>query len=136
MDRVRLARDGQDVSHVVRLTMALAEAIGGPQRVDPAHTGAQVLRLMHSPSGVVYVSAGGFIAGEVSSTIINPDPVAIEHGWFATDRSGLRLLDAFEAWAKDIGCVGVKMSTAAIPGGVGTILERRRYKPAELAWFR
>jgi hypothetical protein len=136
MDRVRLARDGQDVSHVVRLTMALAEAIGGPQRVDPAHTGAQVARLMQSPTAAVYVSDGGFIAGEVAATIINPQPVAIEHGWFATDRSGLRLLNAFEAWARDMGCAGVKMSTSAIPGGVGKILERRGYKPAELAWFR
>lgn len=136
MDRVRQARDGADVSHVVRLVMALRAAVSGPQEVDPSHTGAQVLRLMQSPSGVVYVSTGGFIAGEVAATIINPAPVAIEHGWFATDQSGLRLLSAFEAWAEKMGCTGIKMSTGATHSAAATILERRGYQPAELAWFR
>lgn len=133
---MRLAADGADVSHVVRLVMALTAAVGGPQRVDPAHTGAQVLRLMQSPAGVVYVSAGGFIAGEVASTIISTDPVALEHGWFATDRSGLRLLAAFESWSAGMACRGIKMSTGPAHAAAARILERRGYRPAELAWYR
>jgi hypothetical protein len=136
MDRVRLATGAQDVSHVVRLVQALAHAIEGPQEVDAAHTGAQVLRLMQSPAGVVYVSRFGFIAGEVCATIISPNPVAIEHGWFAQDGCGMLLLDKFEAWAADMGCVGVKMSTGPDAGAASKRLARRGYKPAELAWFR
>ncbi|MCF7700558.1 hypothetical protein [Loktanella sp. M215] len=136
MDRVRLAADGADVSHVVRLVLALTAAVEGPQRVDVAHTGAHVLRLMQSPTGVVYVSPGGFIAGEVGTTIITPELVAIEHGWFATDRSGLRLLSAFEIWAASMGCKGIKMSTGPTHAAAARILERRGYRPAELAWYR
>jgi hypothetical protein len=136
MDRVRLARDAADISHAVRCGIKLAEAIGTPQTVDPAKAGAGLLRLMQSPLGVVYVSAGGFIAGEVAATVISPEPVAIEHGWFATDRSGLRLLSAFEAWAKTMNCVGVKMSTRAGHSAAATILERRGYTPQEIAWFK
>jgi hypothetical protein len=91
---------------------------------------------MQSPSGVVYVSDGGFIAGEVSGTIINPAPIAFEHGWFATDRNGIRLLNAFEAWAKRMGCTGCKLSTGPTHSAAAKILERRGYRPAELAWFR
>lgn len=136
LDRVRLAADGADISHVVRLVIALAEAVKGPQEVDTGHTGVHVARLMQSPAGVVFVSAGGFIAAEVSQTIISPDLIAFEHGWFARDRSGIRLLNAFEQWADSQNCVGRKLSTGPTHSAASKILERRGYKPAELAWFK
>jgi hypothetical protein len=125
-----------DISNIIRLIAQLRSAVNGPQEVDPAHTGKTVLRLMQQPTGVVYVTQGGFIAGEVGQTPINPALVAFEHGWFARDKSGLRLLIAFEKWAKDMGCTGIKFSTGTYTDAASRILTRRGYRPAELAWFK
>ncbi|MDZ7906342.1 MAG: hypothetical protein U5N55_11630 [Cypionkella sp.] len=135
MELVRPAQPA-DIGRIVRMTMQLVKAVDGPQEVDPCHTGAQLLRLIQSPQAGVWVSDGGFIAGEVVQTIISPEPVAVEHGWIATDRSGLRLLMAFEAWAATMGCAKIKMSTAACHGVAGELLRRRGYKAAEMAWVK
>mgnify|MGYP003650410356 CR=1 FL=1 len=136
MDGVRLAANAADIGHVVRMVQSLTDAVNGPLECDPAWTGGSVLRLIQSDTGAVLISDGGFIAGEVVRTIISPVPVAFEHGWFASDRSGLRLLSAFEAWAAEMGCQMIKMSTAANASGAGKILRRRGYAPAELAWVK
>lgn len=135
MDIVRLATP-TDIGRVVRMILALREDVSGAQEVDVAHTGDQVLRLIRSDDAVVWVSPGGFIAGEVLRTIINPAPVAVEHGWFASDRSGLRLLRMFEAWAAEKGCAAIRMSTAYCPGAAGDVLTRRGYRATEMAWVR
>ncbi|MFG6566663.1 hypothetical protein [Sulfitobacter sp. 1A13679] len=86
--------------------------------------------LLRNPQGVVFVSGGGFIAGQIMQTVISPEPVAFELGWLATDRSGLRLLRAFEAWATEQGATLIKMS--ANGGAAQRILERRGYAVAEV----
>jgi hypothetical protein len=92
--------------------------------------GQTLAGLINSPQGAVFISDGGFIAGQIMQTVISPDPVACELGWLATDRSGLRLLWAFEAWAAEQGATLIKMSAA---GGVAQrILERRGYTVAEV----
>jgi hypothetical protein len=63
-------------------------------------------------------------------TVISRDLVAFELGWMATDRSGLRLLWAFEAWAAEQGATLIKMS--ANGGAAQRILERRGYRVAEV----
>lgn len=136
MDRLREVTTAEDIGKVVRMVQLLAQAVSGPQECDLAHTGATVLRLMHSSSAIVLLSDDGFIAGEVIQSIISPDPIAFEHGWFASGRSGLRLLAAFEAWAESMGCTVIKMSSAADSGGAGKILSRRGYRPVELAWVK
>lgn len=132
---IRQAQSGADISHVVRLVGQLTASVNGPQAVSAAHTGAHVARLIQSPAALVLVSDDGFIAAEVFSTIINPEPVAFEHGWFATDRSGLRLLIAFEKWADSMNA-RKKMSTHAQGGVAARILEKRGYRATELAWFK
>lgn len=129
---MRQAHDAADIDHVVRMVVALREAISGPVEPDPAHIGETVLRLMHSPDGVVFVTDGGFLAGEVLQGVVSPARIAVEHGWFARDRSGLRLLTAFEAWAAGKGCAGIRMS--APPGN--TAMQRRGYRAVETVWWK
>ena len=109
---------------------ALAASVGGPQRVCRLRTGETLAGLINSPQGAVFVSGGGFIAGQIMRTVISPDPVAFELGWFASDRSGLRLLRAFETWAAEQGATLIKMS--ANGGAAERILERRGYAVAEV----
>ena len=123
-----------DIPRIVDMIEALTEAVSGPQRVCRVQAGATVVGLMNDPQGVVLVSEGGFIAGRITQTPINPAPVAVEMGWYATDRSGLRLLRAFEAWAERMGATLVKMSCNG--GRAQALLERAGYRVAEIAMVR
>ncbi|WP_156505793.1 hypothetical protein, partial [Sulfitobacter sp. HI0054] len=80
-----------DIPALIDMTEALAASVRGPQRVCRLQAGETLMGLLRNPQGVVFVSAGGFIAGRIMQTVISPAPVAFELGWFASDRSGLRL---------------------------------------------
>lgn len=123
---------GADVCRIVDMVEHLRASVGGPVAVDRAHTAATVARLIASPDGIVLVTPGGFIAGALVATIINPAPIAQEMGWYAADGSGLRLLRAFEGWARERGALLVHLSTG--PGGPD--LSRLGYRRAEQAWVR
>lgn len=121
-----------DVLRIVDMVDALREAVGGPIPVDRAWTAQTIAALCTGPDSAVWVSAGGFIAGSLQPTVISPQLIAMEHGWFAMDGSGLRLLRAFEAWARERGAMLVQLST----GTSGPDLARLGYRPAEMAWIK
>jgi hypothetical protein len=134
---VRLAV-AADIQRIVDMVCALRDAIGGPVLPEPDKVAETVMILMGSPSGVVLVSDGGFIAGSISSTIISTERFAHELGWFATDNSGLRLLRAFEAWADSRGA-RVRLSTGPedqVPARLRKALQRRGYRAYETAWVK
>lgn len=119
-----------DIPRLIDMTAALAASVRSPQEVCRLRTGETLVGLLRDPQGVIFVSDGGFIAGQIMQTVISPDPVAFELGWLATDRSGLRLLRAFEVWAAEQGATLIKMS--ANGGAAQRILERRGYAVAEV----
>lgn len=123
-----------DIPRIVDMIEALAKRVNGPQRVDRVHTGATVAALIHNPDGLVLVTDGGFIAGAITQTVINPEPVAAELGWYALDGHGQALLLAFEAWARERGARLVKMSCAG--GRVQKMLEAAGYRMAEVQMVR
>lgn len=123
-----------DIPRIVGMVERLAKAVDGPQRVCRVRAGETLCGLLTSPDGAAWVSEGGFIAGTIMQTIISPDPVAIELGWFAEDRSGLALLREFERWAESKGAVLIKLSCN---GGVAQrMLERAGYRVAEIAMVK
>ena len=121
-----------DVLSIVDRIEQLRAAVDGPVPVDRAWTARTVAGLIASDDGLVLVSPGGFIAGALVQTIINPARFAQELGWHAMDGSGLRLLRQFEAWARDRGATLVQLST----GACGPDLSRLGYRRAEQAWVR
>lgn len=121
-----------DVLAIVDRIEDLRAAVGGPVPVDRAWTARTVASLIESDDGLVLVSPGGFIAGALVQTIINPAPLVQELGWFASDGSGLRLLRRLEAWARERGATLVQLST----GPAGPDLARLGYRRAEQAWVR
>lgn len=125
---MRLARC-DDIPTITDMVALLLASTGIPQVMDRAHVQAVLARLILREDAVVWICAGGFLAASIECTVISPEPVAVEHGWFAKDRSGLRLLRAFEAWAADRGA-RVRLST----GKGGPDLARLGYRPVETAW--
>lgn len=121
-----------DVLSIVDRIEQLRAAVDGPVPVDRAWTARTVAGLIESDDGLVLVSPGGFIAGALVQTIINPARIAQELGWIANDGSGLRLLRRFEAWARERGATLVQLST----GANGPDLSRLGYRRAEMAWVR
>lgn len=121
-----------DILTIVDQVEALRAAVGGPVAVDRAWTARTLAALLESPDGSVWVSGGGFLAASIQRSIISPVPMAVEHGWWASDGSGLRLLRIYEAWAKDKGAALITLST----GPVGPDLSRLGYRRAEQAWTR
>lgn len=131
MPSVRLATY-PDVLTIVDYVEQLREAVRGPVPVDRSWTASTVARLIASPDAVVFISDGGFLAGLLQPTVINPQPVAMEVGWYASDRSGLALLRAFEGWAAERGAMLVQLST----GAEGLDLSRLGYRKTEIAWVK
>lgn len=118
-----------DIPRITDLVERLIEVSGIPQVVDRAHTQAVLMSFIQRRDALVLVTAGGFLAASIERSVVSPEPIACEHGWFATDRSGLRLLRAFEAWAKLHGA-RVRLST----GIAGPDLSRLGYRAIEMAW--
>lgn len=128
---IRLATEA-DVMRVVDMIEDLRAAVDGMMPVSRPWTAQVVAGLIQSPDAIVLVSDGGFLAGAMQPTIINPARIALEMGWFARDRSGMRLLRAFELWAAEQGAAMVKMST----GAVGPDLARAGYTMTEKTWVK
>lgn len=120
-----------DIDRIIGMAVQLVQEAGLPQQVDPVHTRAVLRALMLRDDAAVWVSVGGFLAASIERTVISPEPVAVEHGWFATDRSGLRLLRLFEGWAAARGAI-VRLST----GQGGPDLRRLGYRAVETAWVK
>jgi len=122
----------QDIPRIIDMIEDLRAAVSGPVAVDRIWTAQTLAGLMTDPRGAVWVSAGGFIAGSLRPTVISPALIACEHGWWASDGTGLRLLRVFEAWARDQGATLIQLSTGA--GGLD--LSRLGYRATELAWVK
>lgn len=113
---------------------ALVDAVDGAQAVNRLRTGNTLIEHMIDPRGIVYVSENGFISGRIVQTVISTELVAIETGWFATDRSGLQLLRMFERWSQDHGAALVVMSCKGRKAQ--KILDRRGYREAEISMVK
>lgn len=131
MARVRRAT-AADVLGIVGMIEELREAVNGPIPVDRAHTAKTVAGLIASPDGFVGVTDGGFIAGCLTQTIINPGKICQELGWFSRDKSGIALLRVFEQWATQRGAMLIQLST----GAEGLDLSRLGYRLTERAWVK
>lgn len=128
---IRLATEA-DVLQIVDWIEDLRAAVDGLMPVSRPWTAQVVAGLIQNPDALVLVSDGGFLAGSMQPTVISPDRVAMEHGWYATDGSGLRLLRRFERWAINQGAVMVRMST----GMKGPDLARLGYTATEMNWVK
>jgi len=78
-----------------------------------------------------YRSDKGAIIGIVTEDPLRDWTVMVELGWYANDRSGIRLLDHLEQAARDVQCDEVRMTTLERNPRVADLLKRRGYTPIE-----
>ena len=78
--------------------------------------------------GIVLISEGGFLSGQMVPAPSNRTYFsAYETFWWAEDRSGFRLLRAFEKWAAERGCSEVVISFPAQEGRLERCLVKAGY---------
>lgn len=93
---------------------------------DPQHVAGTAERFRRSMGTTLMVSAGGYIAGVIQDMGFSPVRMAVEYAWYARDGSGLRLLMAFEQWAKNMGAKHVVVHAYARDDRVHRVLAARR----------
>ena len=104
--------------------------------MDLAAIEAMVLRCIEG--GGAFRGEGGLIIGLLAPVWLNPSlQSAHELAWWGAGE-GVALREAFEAWAKDQGAVGVHMSTlgAAHDGKTEAHLAGAGYARAGQEWFK
>lgn len=127
---MRLARF-DDIPRLVDLTGRLVKASGIPQAMDAEHTAATLRALIMRQDAAVWITDAGFLAASIERSVISPEPIACEHGWYAEDGKGGQLLAALKAWA-DCHGARVRLST----GATGPNLARRGYRMVEQVWVK
>lgn len=131
------------VSDIPRL-LAMGERFAAKARLsdhvgyDPASM-AETFRLMIENDGFcLFVGESGALGGMVAPHPFNhAQMIADELFWWSEGREGLRLLQAYEDWARGFGAV-IRMTTleAVEPERVGRLFERRGYQPLERAFVK
>lgn len=131
----------EDIPAIVGMVERLRASVRSPLEVDRAVTSRFVRALLASPMAAVWVVDGadaptGFLAASVGTASISMLPIAVEHGWWAEQGGGLRLLKAYLSWASDVGCFAARMSTPPHNQRAAEILDRLGFDLAEQAWVK
>jgi hypothetical protein len=95
--------------------------------------------LISSGLGVVLMHESGFIAGSLTPLYFSPGiKIATEVAWWAPERGGRELREAFELWAQLNGAQAVQMSTFNDTNGPGLAknLTDNGYNPVEVAYLK
>lgn len=103
---------------------------------------ADLLFRQHLERGLVLVAgdlAQGVLMAMTFDHPFGAGKWAKETVWYiapeARGRAALRMLDAYEAWAREQGCVAIGMASLAT-NDVSRIYERRGYAPAETHFLK
>jgi GNAT superfamily N-acetyltransferase len=133
-DRWRIIRLLEESHHAAGYTFAFEAARADHVlrlHLDRPDACALVLDVDEVAQGVLLASAYDhpFGAGKWAKETV----------WYITPahrgRGGLRMLDAYEAWASSIGCAAVGMA-ALVSNDVSRIYERRGYSAAEMHFVK
>jgi hypothetical protein len=120
-----------DIPRLIDLVGRLVSRAGIPQSMDPERVREVLVGLLNRMDAVVWITDAGFLAASIERTVISPEPIAVEHGWYAEDGQGMALLTALELWAD---CHGARVRLSTGPDGPD--LTRRGYRMVERAWVK
>jgi len=125
-----------DMAEILALLRKLHGLQPRPLPFDASHCAKALATAISAPDWLALVveadGVTGLLIASVGVTTISPARVAHEHAWIAPRGWGAKLAEAYEAWARQEGCVA--MSLACHPGDTRLIetLQDRGFGPAEL----
>lgn len=113
---------------------------------DAAYAERLFLNHLHSPKATCLVHdvagvAQGVLMAFAFEHPFGPVWLAKESLWWISPKhrggtAAVRMLDAYEAWAKSQGCVYAGMAGMGSQPAVGALYERRGYRTAELHYLK
>jgi len=129
---IRMAGSG-DLEFLMIITQEFNDKLYGvPLNIDKTWDTLELI--VEGPMGVAYVSDRGAIVGTIEEDPFRNYTVLQERGWYATDRSGLRLLRAFIQHGIDIGVDEIRMTTLEINPAAERLLEHSGFDRKETSW--
>lgn len=118
-----------DLEHILHLTEIFNEKYFDVELNPDKAEDAIVQLILH---GIVFVSDNGFIGGVIAPDIFRDWVYLQELGWFATDSSGYKLLNAFIKDAREQGVDEIRMCTLETSDPIAEkILLRKGFSPIE-----
>jgi hypothetical protein len=131
----RLATE-EDIPAIVEMGRAFHEMAAVPMGYSQDAISRLVQSMIDHPDAVVIMSDTGVIGGQILPAYCDPEwKIAVELFWWANG-GGMKLLRAFEGWAKDIGAHEIRMSSMAALPRAERILTLAGYRPAELSFSK
>jgi GNAT superfamily N-acetyltransferase len=132
----------KDRDRVVALLRESHEAAGFTFPFQAAYADQLFQQHMRSPMACVLVTgarAQGVLMACAFDHPFGAGRIAKETVWFvspeARGRGAIRMLDAYEAWARSVGCVSVGMAALA-SNDVSSLYERRGYSAVETHFMK
>lgn len=126
-----------DIPRLVEMGAAFHDASGQPFSYNEDATELLLKSMIDLPTATVIRSDNGLIGGMLNPAYCDPSWImAVELFWWATDKQGVKLLSAFEEWAKSQGAHEVRMTTLEDMPGADKIMARRGYKATEISYQR
>jgi hypothetical protein len=87
--------------------------------------------------GIVLMTDKAMIVGIVSEPIFNTQRLASELMWWAEDKQGFRLFEAFEYWAKNVAHADlITMSSLESASRLDKFYDKRGYTKAEYTFIK
>lgn len=127
-----------DIPEIMAMGKAFADEAGVTERVGWDDTAVHTLleQLIDSPDGILLVGDRCMIGGLVFAHPFSGRRVFQEMFWRSHGREGLRLLQAAEDKARELGAErSVMIGMHDLPS-VGKLYARRGYEPAEQAYIK
>ncbi|WCK15393.1 GNAT family N-acetyltransferase [Agrobacterium tumefaciens] len=132
----------EDRDRVVALLRDSHEAAGFTFPFQAAYADQLFQQHMRSPMACVLVTgerAQGVLMAAASDHPFGVGSIAKETVWYvapeARGRGAIKMLDAYETWARSVGCVSVGMASLAT-NDVSSIYERRGYSAVETHYMK
>lgn len=132
----------EDRDRVVMLLRESHEAAGFTFPFQAAYADLLFQQHMASPMACVLIAgsqAQGLLMACAFEHPFGAGCIAKETVWFITPeargRGAVKMLDAYEAWARSVGCVSVGMASLAT-NDVSSLYERRGYRAVETHFMK
>ena len=132
----------EDLQTVLDMSMKFMDSIGYKDFSDEASISELIVRVLSAPHDeqIIILDDFGFIAGQKTKFPFGPDYLASEIAWWIDPESrgenrGLKLMNAFEYWAKNIAnCRFISMTS--LDKNVEKVYKKNGYKLYERAYMK
>ena len=135
-----------DVPALVELASLFEEEGSLPLKVDIPFFRTNLVSMIDHPHFFVCVAEDkgkvhGMLLAALNTMVLNPQPIAVEIGWFVKKEfrgrpENRKMVKAYEDWARMKGCAHISMSDVNTTGKLGALYNRMGYTHFESSYVK